>query len=76
MKVIFNDDDVTLTKGYIERAFAADYDICEGVVTPRRYGLRPGAFLTSPPTTPPLRVVYCSVFQGFSAALLCWRGWW
>ena len=68
VKVIFNDDDVTLTKGYIERAFAADYDICEGVVTPRTgYGLRPwGHFLTS--HADDIRthacLVYCSVFQG------------
>ena len=49
VKIIFNDDDVSLTQGYIERAFAADYDICEGVVTPRtEYALRPfGHFLTS-----------------------------
>jgi hypothetical protein len=68
VKVIFNDDDVTLTKGYIERAFAADYDICEGVVTPRTgYGSRPwGHFLTS--HADDIRthacLVYCSVFQG------------
>jgi hypothetical protein len=68
VKVIFNDDDVTLTKGYIERAFAADYDICEGIVTPRTgYGLRPwGHFLTS--HADDIRthacLVYCSVFQG------------
>lgn len=68
VKIIFNDDDVTLTKGYIERAFAADYDICEGVVTPRTsYGLRPwGHFLTS--HADDIRthacLVYCSVFQG------------
>ncbi len=68
VKVIFNDDDVTLTKGYIERAFAADYDICEGIVTPRTgYGLRPwGHFFTS--HADDIRthacLVYCSVFQG------------
>jgi glycosyl transferase family 2 len=68
VKVIFNDDDVTLTKAYIERAFAADYDICEGVVTPRTaYGLRPWShFLTS--HADDIRthacLVYCSVFQG------------
>ena len=68
VKIIFNDDDVSLTKGYIERAFAADYDICEGVVTPRTaYGLRPwGHFLTS--HADDIRthacLVYCSVFQG------------
>ena len=41
MKIIFNDDDVTLTRGYIERAFAADYDLCEGVVDPA-HALRGG----------------------------------
>jgi hypothetical protein len=68
VKIIFNDDDVTLTEGYIERAFAADYDICEGVVTPRtHYAVRPlGHFLTS--HADDIRthacLVYCSVFQG------------
>jgi hypothetical protein len=68
VKVIFNDDDVNLTKSYIDRAFAADYDICEGVVTPRTaYGLRPwGHFLAS--HADDIRthacLVYCSVFQG------------
>jgi hypothetical protein len=68
VKIIFNDDDVTLTQGYIERAFAADYDICEGVVTPRTaYALRPfGHFLVS--HADDIRthacLVYCSVFQG------------
>jgi Glycosyl transferase family group 2 len=68
VKIIFNDDDVSLTQAYIERAFAADYDICEGVVTPRTaYALRPlGHFLTS--HADDIRthacLVYCSVFQG------------
>jgi putative flippase GtrA len=68
VKIVFNDDDVTLTRGYIERAFAADYDICEGVVTPRtHYAVRPfGHFLTS--HADDIRthacLVYCSVFQG------------
>lgn len=68
VKIIFNDDDVTLTPGYILRAFAADYDVCEGIVTPRTgYGLRPfGHFLVS--HADDIRthacLVYCSVFQG------------
>jgi len=68
VKIVFNDDDVTLTRGYIERAFVADYDICEGVVTPRtHYAVRPfGHFLTS--HADDIRthacLVYCSVFQG------------
>jgi len=68
VKILFNDDDVTLTKGYIERAFAADYDICEGIVTPRTsYAVRPfGHFAVS--HADDIRthacLVYCSVFQG------------
>jgi hypothetical protein len=68
VKIIFNDDDVSLTQGYIERAFATDYDICQGVVTPRTsYALRPlGHFLAS--HADDIRthacLAYCSVFQG------------
>jgi len=68
VKIIFNDDDVTLTKGYIERAFVADYDICEGVVTPRtHYAVWPlSHFVAS--HADDIRthacLVYCSVFQG------------
>jgi hypothetical protein len=68
VKIIFNDDDVTLTRGYIARAFVADYDICEGVVSPRtHYAVRPfGHFLAS--HADDIRthacLVYCSVFQG------------
>jgi Glycosyl transferase family group 2 len=68
VKILFNDDDVTLTRGYIERAFAADYDICEGIVTPRSsYAVRPfGHFAVS--HADDIRthacLVYCSVFQG------------
>jgi len=68
VKILFNDDDVSLTRGYIERAFAADYDICEGIVTPRTsYAVRPfGHFAVS--HADDIRthacLVYCSVFQG------------
>jgi putative flippase GtrA len=68
VKIIFNDDDVTLTQAYIERAFGADYDVCEGVITPRtHYAVRPfGHFLIS--HADDIRthacLVYCSVFQG------------
>lgn len=68
IKIIFNDDDVTLTKGYIERAFTADYDVCEGIITPRtQYAIRPFShFLIS--HADDIRthacLVYCSVFQG------------
>jgi len=44
VKVLFVDDDVSLTQGYIERSFNADYDLCQGIITPRTaYGLRPFA---------------------------------
>ena len=68
VKIILNDDDVTPTRAYIETAFRAAYDVCEGVVTPRTgYGLRPfGHFLAS--HADDIRthacLVYCSVFQG------------
>jgi hypothetical protein len=68
VKIVFNDDDVTLTRAYLETAFRADYDVCEGVITPRNhYSVRPFAhFLTS--HADDIRthacLVYCSVFQG------------
>jgi len=68
VKIIFNDDDVTLTRAYIETGFRADYDLCEGVITPRHhYAVRPfGHFLTS--HADDIRthacLVYCSAFQG------------
>ena len=68
VKILYNDDDVTLTKAYIERSFEADYDICQGIVAPRtEYGGPPlGHFLAS--HADDIRthacLVYCSVFQG------------
>lgn len=68
VKIILNDDDVTPTRTYLETAFRADYDVCEGIVTPRTgYGFRPlGHFLAS--HADDIRthacLVYCSVFQG------------
>jgi hypothetical protein len=68
VKIIFSDDDVTLTEAYINRAFAADYDVCEGTIVPRTgYGAGPaGHFLAS--HADDIRthgcLVYCSVFQG------------
>jgi putative flippase GtrA len=68
VKIIFNDDDVSLTRAYILRAFEADYDVCEGVVSPRTaYAARPfGHFVTS--HADDIRthacLAYCSVFQG------------
>jgi Glycosyl transferase family group 2 len=68
VKILFVDDDVSLTKRYIERAFSADYDICQGLIAPRvRYAIRPfGHFVVS--HADDIRthacLVYCSVFQG------------
>jgi hypothetical protein len=68
VKIIFCDDDVTLTRTYIETGFRADYDVCEGVVTPRtEYALRPLAhFIAS--HADDIRthacLTMCSVFQG------------
>jgi cellulose synthase/poly-beta-1,6-N-acetylglucosamine synthase-like glycosyltransferase len=68
VKIIYNDDDVTLTRAYIDTGFRADYDLCEGVITPRHhYAVRPfGHFLTS--HADDIRthacLVYCSTFQG------------
>jgi hypothetical protein len=68
VKIIYNDDDVQPTKSYIETAFAADYDICEGITAPRAfYGGRPfGHFLASHTDDMRTRgcLIYCSVFQG------------
>jgi Glycosyl transferase family group 2 len=68
VKILYNDDDVQPTKGYIEKAFAADYDICEGITAPRAfYGGPPfGHFLASHIDDMRTRscLIYCSVFQG------------
>jgi hypothetical protein len=68
IKILFNDDDVAPTKSYIEKAFAADYDICEGVTSPRtEYAVRPlSHFLASHADDMRTHacLVYCSVFQG------------
>ena len=68
VKILYNDDDVTLPKAYIDLAFRADYDICQGIVAPRtEYASGPlGHFLAS--HADDIRthacLVYCSVFQG------------
>ena len=68
IKILFNDDDVAPTKGYIETAFTADYDICEGITVPRsEYAVWPlGHFLASHADDMRTHacLVYCSVFQG------------
>jgi hypothetical protein len=68
VKILFNDDDVAPTRNYIKTAFAADYDICEGITAPRiEYAVRPfGHFLASHADDMRTHacLVYCSVFQG------------
>jgi hypothetical protein len=68
VKILYNDDDVQPTKGYIEKAFAADYDICEGITAPRAFygGLPLGHFVASHVDDMRTRgcLIYCSVFQG------------
>ena len=68
VKVLFLDDDVSLTEGYIERAFAADYDLCQGVITPRTgYAARPFAHFAvshADDFRTHACLVYCSFFQG------------
>lgn len=78
VKVLYNDDDVLPTKGYVLTAFDADYDVCEGITAPR----------TEYATWPPSHVVashaddirtrtcliYCSVFQGILGSPLYVHG--
>ena len=68
VKILFTDDDVLPTKGYINTAFAADYDVCEGITSPRtEYATRPfGHMITSHVDDVRVRqcLIYCSVFQG------------
>lgn len=68
VKILYNDDDVLPTKGYISTAFAADYDVCEGVTAPRtQYSTWPlGHIITSHADDVRARqcLIYCSVFQG------------
>lgn len=73
-KITFLDDDTSPTWEFLETAFAADYDICQGLTAPRvRYGAGPiSHFLLS--HIDDLRfhncVTYCSSFQGvFNAPL-------
>jgi hypothetical protein len=73
-KITFLDDDTSPTWEFLETAFAADYDICQGLTAPRvRYGAGPFShFLLS--HIDDLRfhncVTYCSSFQGiFNAPL-------
>lgn len=67
-KITFLDDDTSPTWEYLETAFAADYDISQGITAPRiNYGDRPWEhFLLS--HIDDLRyhncLTYCSTFQG------------
>ena len=68
VKVLYNDDDVLPTKGYVLTAFDADYDICEGITAPRtEYGnWPPSHVIASHADDVRTRtcLIYCSVFQG------------
>jgi hypothetical protein len=73
-KITFLDDDTSPTWGFLETAYAGDYDICQGLTAPRvRYGSGPlSHFLLS--HIDDLRfhncLTYCSTFQGiFNAPL-------
>jgi Glycosyl transferase family group 2 len=75
-KITFLDDDTSPTWEYLETAYAADYDICQGLTAPRvHYGSGPFThFLLS--HIDDLRfhncMTYCSTFQGiFNAPLFC-----
>ena len=68
VKILYNDDDVLPTKGYVLTAFDADYDVCEGITAPRtEYGnWPPSHIIASHADDVRTRtcLIYCSVFQG------------
>lgn len=68
VKILFNDDDVSPTESYVKTAFAAKYDVCEGITVPRvHYSTGPLAhFFASHVDDTRTRgcLTYCSVFQG------------
>lgn len=68
VKILYNDDDVLPTRGYITTAFEADYDVCEGITAPRTeyHTLPAGHLIASHVDDVRARqcLVYCSVFQG------------
>jgi hypothetical protein len=78
VKVLFVDDDGVPTKSYIEKAFMADFDICEGIPAPRTgYG----RLLSHMDDLRTINCLYmCSVFQGIGHPIhvhgegLCVRG--
>ncbi len=78
VKVLFVDDDGVPTKSYMEKVFNADFDVCEGIPTPRTgYG----RFLSHMDDLRTINCIYmCSVFQGLGHPIhvhgegLCVRG--
>ncbi|MGH2596815.1 MAG: glycosyltransferase family 2 protein [Actinomycetota bacterium] len=78
VKILFVDDDGVPTKSYIEKVLVADFDVCEGIPTPRTgYG----RFLSHMDDLRTINCLYmCSVFQGIGHPIhvhgegLCVRG--
>lgn len=78
VKVLFLDDDSMPTKRYIQRVSVADYDVCEGIPTPRTgYG----RFLSHMDDLRTINCLYmCSMFQALGHPIhvhgegLCVRG--
>lgn len=68
VKVLLIDDDTLPSKVYIEKAFYADYDICQGVTVPNRWygGVSVKHFFLSHLDNIRTRncLIYCSVSQG------------
>jgi len=78
VKVLFLDDDGVPTKRYIERVAVADYDVCEGIPTPR---MGYGRFLSHMDDLRTVNCMYmCAIFQAFGHPIhvhgegLCVRG--
>jgi hypothetical protein len=62
VKIVMLDDDVLPTRKYLVDAFNADYDVCEGITTPR---LHYGRFLSHLDDLRTLScLTICSAFQG------------
>jgi hypothetical protein len=78
VKIVMLDDDVLPTRKYLVDAFYADYDVCEGIITPR---LHYGRFLSHLDDLRTLScLTICSAFQGYGHPVwvhgegLCVRG--
>jgi hypothetical protein len=78
VKILFLDDDTMPTREYVETAFTAEYDVCQGVTAPRvHYGSSPfGHFFVS--HMDDMRflncLIYCSFFQGLMSRPLFVHG--